>query len=143
MSRNIFIERIYPHPPESVWEALTSREALSEWLMDNDFQPYVGCRFQFRTQPSWGFDGVVHCEVIAVDRPRKLVYTWQGGPLRRPTTVTWLLEPHPDGTRLQLRHDGFEGAAGIVISWLLGSGWGGLLDKRLPEVIRHMTQHTG
>ena len=87
MKRNVIMERVYPFPPEQVWEALADSRALSEWLMENDFQPYVGHRFQFRTNPQWGFDGSVHCEVITVDRPRRLAYTWQGGPMKK--KVLW------------------------------------------------------
>jgi len=135
MRRNIVIERVYPYPPEQVWEALADGQVLSEWLMETDFQPYVGHHFQFRTKPSWGFDGIVHCEVIAVDKPRRLAYTWQGGPMKKPTTVTWTLQPIPEGTRLRLEHTGFEGLAGISVSFLLGSGWGRLLREVLPRYI--------
>lgn len=31
----------------------------------NDFEPRIGHRFQFRTEPAPGFDGVVNCEVLA------------------------------------------------------------------------------
>jgi len=135
MKRNIVMERIYPYPPEQVWAALADSQALSEWLMENDFQPYVGHHFQFRTSPSWGFDGIVHCEVIAVEKPHRLAYTWQGGPMKKPTTVTWTLQPTPEGTRLKLEHTGFEGAAGMALSFLLGSGWGRLLREVLPKYI--------
>lgn len=137
MKRILRFERVYPHPIEAVWDALTDPAALAEWLMENNFAPYVGHRFQFRTKASWGFDGVVNCEVLAVEKPRRLVYTWQGGPMRRPTTITWLLEPTADGagTRLHLHHDGFEGAVGVALSVLLGSGWGGILRERLPVFI--------
>lgn len=135
MKRNVVMERVYPFPPEQVWEALADSRALSEWLMENDFQPYVGHHFQFRTNPQWGFDGIVHCEVITVDRPRRLAYTWQGGPMKKPTTVTWTLRPVSEGTQLRLEHTGFEGLAGISLSFLLGSGWGRLLREVLPKVI--------
>jgi uncharacterized protein YndB with AHSA1/START domain len=135
MRRNLVLERIYPYPPEQVWDALADGKALSEWLMETDFQPYVGHRFQFRTKPSWGFDGIVYCEVISVERPRTLAYTWQGGPMKKPTIVTWTLQPIPEGTRLRLEHTGFEGLAGISVSFLLGSGWGRLLREALPHNI--------
>lgn len=101
MTRNLAFERIYPHPPERIWLAIADRRALAAWLMENDFEPRVGHRFQFRTRPRPGFDGVIDCEVIEVDEPRRLAYTWQGGWMRRPTTVTWTLEPVPEGTRLR------------------------------------------
>ncbi len=135
MRRNLVLERVYPYSPEQVWEALADGQALSEWLMETDFQPYVGHRFEFRTKPSWGFDGIVRCEVIAVDKPRRLAYTWQGGLMKKPTTVTWTLQPVEAGTRLKLEHTGFEGLVGVSLSVLLGSGWGRLLGEVLPRYI--------
>jgi len=141
MRRDLAFERTYPHPPERVWLAITDRRALAAWLMENDFEPRVGHRFQFRTHPRPGFDGVIDCEVIEVDEPRRLAYTWRGGRMRRPTTVTWTLEPVSEGTRLRLTHTGFAGAAGIAISFLLGSGWPGLLTRKLARVLTELEGH--
>lgn len=135
MRRNLTYERVYPYTPEQVWAALTDPAALAEWLMENDFQPRVGHRFTFRTRTAPGFDGIVYCEVTAVDKPRRLAYTWQGGPMKQPTNVIWTLEPVAEGTRLRLEHSGFEGLAGIAISFLLGSGWGSMLRTTLPDYL--------
>jgi len=54
MARDLHFEMIYPHPPERVWAAITSSEAMSQWLMPNDFQLVAGHRFQFRTKPAPG-----------------------------------------------------------------------------------------
>ena len=134
-------EVVYPHPPERVWRALTDPGALAEWLMENDFQPRVGHRFQFRTQPQPGFNGIVDCEVMEVDEPRRLAYTWQGGPMRRPTLVTFTLDPVPEGTRLRLEHSGFEGASGLMVRTILSSGWKGkLLRRALPESLARLAE---
>ena len=50
MKRDLKFDRFYPHPPDRVWKALTDPQALARWYMDNDFQPVVGHRFQFRTE---------------------------------------------------------------------------------------------
>jgi uncharacterized protein YndB with AHSA1/START domain len=42
MKRDLHFEMTYPHPREHVWKAVTSPEAMSKWLMKNDFQPRVG-----------------------------------------------------------------------------------------------------
>jgi Zn-dependent protease with chaperone function len=60
MKADITVDKTYDHPIERVWAALTSAEALSAWLMPNDFQPTVGHEFTFRTDPAPGFDGTVH-----------------------------------------------------------------------------------
>src|SRR3954462_6913101 len=95
----IRIDTVYPHSPHRVWTALTDSRAMAEWLMRNDFEPRLGHRFQFRTKPAPGFDGVVHCEVTELDPPRRLAYTWKGGSID--TIVTWTLEPVADGTRVK------------------------------------------
>jgi uncharacterized protein YndB with AHSA1/START domain len=128
----IVFEVTYHHAPERVWNALTDSAALAAWLMPNDFAPHVGHHFTFRTQPQLGFDGIVRCEVLEVDAPRRLVYSWQGGPLRQPTTVIWTLRAVPEGTHLRLEHAGFTGMSGAVVRRLLGRGWRGLLRQSLP-----------
>src|SRR5215213_8576330 len=99
--------------------------------MENDFAPRVGHAFTFRTPPQPGFDGIVRCTVLELDPPRRLVYSWQGGPMKQPTTVTWTLKSVPEGTRLRLEHTGFVGATGFAISALLGRGWRGIVERRL------------
>jgi uncharacterized protein YndB with AHSA1/START domain len=128
----------YPHTPDRVWRALTEPKALTAWLMPNDFAPVVGHHFTFRAPPQPWFDGVVRCEVLAVEPPRQLSYTWQGGPMRAPTTVTWTLEPVSEGTRVRLVHAGFTGLGGRIVRLILGSGWRSLLARALPRAIGEM-----
>ncbi len=139
MKRDVKLEAVYPYPPERVWRALTDPQALAEWLMINDFQPKVGHKFQFRARPTWGWRGIVDCEVLEVDPPRRQSYRWQGDPKYRPTVVTWILEPTPGGTRLRLEHTGFLGLGGYLLSLILGSGWKEMLRASLPEVLTRFT----
>jgi uncharacterized protein YndB with AHSA1/START domain len=138
---DVRLERVYAHPPERVWRALTDPQALAEWLMPNDFQPRVGHKFQFRAAPRGGWRGIVDCEVLEVDPPRRLSYLWQGDPKDRPTVVTWILEPTPEGTRLRLEHTGFRGLGGLFHKLLLGSGWKRMLRTSLPTVLDWFAQH--
>jgi uncharacterized protein YndB with AHSA1/START domain len=126
----------YPHPPEKVWRALTEREALAAWLMPNDFEPRVGHQFTLRTDPAPGFDGIVHCEVLTVDEPRRVSYTWRGGPLD--TTVTFDLEPTANGTRLRFTQAGFKGFQAQLVRLILKSGFRGMYKKKLPAVLDRM-----
>ncbi|MEO7910659.1 MAG: SRPBCC domain-containing protein [Roseiflexaceae bacterium] len=135
MKRNLTFEVVYPHAPERVWHALTDPRALAEWLMPNDFKPYVGHHFEFHTAPAPGFDGVVRCEVIEADPPRRLAYTWQGGPQSKPTIVTWTLEPVGTTTRVRLEHTGFEGLGGLAVSFLLGRGWRSKVLRQLATLL--------
>ena len=126
----------FPHAPERVWAALTSREALAQWLMPNDFAPGVGSQFTFQAppMPAFNFDGVCHCEVTAYEPPRLLTYTWNGGELR--SLVTYQLEPEGDGTRLRFEHSGFDLSDPIQLGAYQGmQGWRGALDVSLRQVI--------
>jgi uncharacterized protein YndB with AHSA1/START domain len=107
-ARTIHVDEFLAHPPARVWKALTDPVLLAKWLMPNDFRAVVGHRFTFLTdpRPNVGFDGVVHCEVLAVEPERLLRISWRGGTLD--TTVTWTLAPEGRGTRLFLDHDGFD-----------------------------------
>ena len=53
-------------------------------------------------------------EFIEIESPKKIVqtrkYDWDHPNLgRRVTTVTYRLEPIPNGTRITVRHEGFQG----------------------------------
>jgi uncharacterized protein YndB with AHSA1/START domain len=123
--RAVRVDQFLAHPPAKVWRALTDPDLLARWLMPNDFRPAVGHAFTFRTdpRPGAGFDGVVHCEVLALDPERQLCISWRGGPLD--TTVTWTLVPEGRGTRLFLVHDGFDpdDPAQQLTAKILGQGW--------------------
>jgi uncharacterized protein YndB with AHSA1/START domain len=111
-SRSIVVERTMPHPPEKVWRALTSAPLVGEWLMETDFQPVVGHRFNFRATPipnMW--NGVTDCEVLEVEPPARLVYSWNAsgeeadGGLK--TIVIWTLTPTDGGTHVRMEQSGF------------------------------------
>lgn len=133
MKRDLKFQATYPHPPERVWRALTDSRAIAEWLMPNNFEPRLGHKFQFRTKPMGGWDGIVHCEVLECDPPRRLVYTWKSNMLD--TVVAWTLEPTAEGTRLVLEHSGFSGMKALMISFVVGSGWKGMLEKAIRAAV--------
>lgn len=123
---------VYPYPIELVWKAISSREALSEWLMETDFKAVVGAEFTFTTDPAPGFDGVVQGKVLAVDPPHKLKYSWRGGP-NIETEVSFQLEAVERGTRLTFEHSGFRGPRAVIPRFVLGFGWSNLFRKALPS----------
>ncbi|GIN63210.1 activator of HSP90 ATPase [Robertmurraya siralis] len=86
-----------------VWNALTTSEILAQWVMDNNFKPIVGYKCQFRNDE---IDLIVDSEVLIVDKPYKLSYTWIGGSIN--TIVTWTLKQEGDTTYLHLEQTGFE-----------------------------------
>lgn len=108
MLRDLKLNVFYPYSPERVWCAIANRRALAVWLMENDFEPRVGHKFRFQPDPQQGFEGIIYCEVIEIDEPRSLSYTWRGNFTCKPTIVTWKLVPVEGGTQVQLEHTGFE-----------------------------------
>ena len=90
---SVEVDQFLAQPPERVWQALTDPALLARWLMPNDFKPVTGHAFTFRTEPvpQHGFDGVVHCEVLTLEPPRLLRFSWASGILD--TVVSWSLVP--------------------------------------------------
>ncbi|MDB5448235.1 MAG: Activator of Hsp90 ATPase 1 family protein [Phenylobacterium sp.] len=109
-TRSLVVERLMPHPPEKVWRALTEQPLVAEWLMQNDFAPAVGHRFTFRATPVPGWSGVTNCQVLEVEPPKRLVYSWGDGTESDSglkTVVTWTLTPEAGGTRVRMEQSGF------------------------------------
>lgn len=104
MNEAVTLEVFYPRSPERVWQALTDRRALADWMMDNDFEPRLGHKFHFRQAALSGFDRCIDCEVIELEPPNRLAYRWQDPQTEYSTIVTWTLTAVAGGTTLQLRH---------------------------------------
>ena len=105
--RSVVVEREISCPPEKLWRALTQPHLIEEWLMKNDFTPLVGHRFKLRGD--WG--GVLDCEVLAVEPPRTLSYTWdhkhENAAFNLTSVVTFTLTPTSTGTHLRMEQSGF------------------------------------
>ncbi|MEJ0045420.1 MAG: SRPBCC domain-containing protein [Rhodospirillales bacterium] len=97
---SVVIERELPYPPEKLWRALTQPHLIEEWLMKNDFAPVLDHRFNLRAD--WG---AVDCQVLAIEPPKTLSYTWNAYGLA--SIVTWTLTPTATGTHLRLEQSGF------------------------------------
>ena len=102
---SVVVEREIPFPPEKIWRALTQPHLIEEWLMKNDFKPVVGHSFTLRMDPQPNWNGVIDCEVLAVEPNKALSYTW--GSLGLKSVVTLTLTPTTTGTRLRMEQSGF------------------------------------
>lgn len=106
-TKSVVIEREIAHPPEKIWRALTQPHLIAEWLMQNDFQPAVGHRFNLRGD--WG--GVLDCEVLAIEPNKTLSYTWnhkhEDAAYDLQSVVTFTLTPTGSGTHLRVEQSGF------------------------------------
>lgn len=140
MTDDIVHEATYPYPPAEVWRALTSREAMSAWLMQTTFdEAKVGHRFEFRDKPRLGWSGVTECEVLEVVPERRLVFSFAAQEDKgSPTRVEWDLAAVPGGTRLRLRHSGFTGFKGWMMRAGMNNGWGAIVRHAIPFVVARM-----
>jgi uncharacterized protein YndB with AHSA1/START domain len=93
------LERHLPDPPAVVWRALTEREQLRSWFPSDVILDggrwEVGATITFPFPPEV-MDMTLTGEVLEVDEPNLLVFTWGEDTLR------FELSPEEDGTRLVL-----------------------------------------
>jgi uncharacterized protein YndB with AHSA1/START domain len=111
-TRSIVVERLMPHSPAKIWRALTTAPLIAEYLMRNDFEPVVGHRFNFHATPIPGmWNGTTDCEVMVVEPPSRLVYSWNASGEEAAdglkSIVTWTLTPRDGGTLVRMEHSGF------------------------------------
>ena len=132
-------------PPERVFQALTTDE-LTQWWGSPEMYRTTKHSIELRPGGAWKSEGVgadgstfhVGGEVLEVDPPHKLVYTWK--PSWEPgeaTKVSYKLEATPTGTRVTVRHTGFANPLACVHhadGWERVFGW---LGKHLePEAAK-------
>lgn len=130
-------------PPERVFKAIVDREQACEWGKNDSFDtviweldPRVGGRWRsvVREKVPSGrykvseFDH--HGEVLEIDPPRLLVYTWLTNfhePPTARTVVRWELTSIPTGTKLTVTHSGLANLDQPRKDY--SQGWPGLVDQ--------------
>jgi uncharacterized protein YndB with AHSA1/START domain len=131
MKRDVIeLEHFYAHPPARVWRALTDPVLHAEWWAKGDVKAVVGHRFEL----DMGRHGLQPCEVLEVEPERLLRYRFAATTLA--TLITWRLEPEGGGTRLHLRHEGFDLSSPLSRQAFEGMkpGWPKVL-QRLDRVL--------
>jgi uncharacterized protein YndB with AHSA1/START domain len=124
-------------PPDRVFQALINREQALQWGGSDAFQITVW-EMDARPGGCWQFTSIEkgsakefkhHGEVIEVDPPRVLAYTWfanwHADPSHR-TVVRWELTPTRKGTYVKLTHSGLSRLPDACTAY--SQGWPGLLD---------------
>ena len=124
--------------PERVLQALASPEVVDGWVNPGvfDTREWTG---DVRPGGRWRASGhargapyVLEGEFLEVDPPRKLVQTWhRAGAPGAPSTLTYLVEPIPGGTRLTVRHAGLDAPDQRDN---VGAGWRSSFD-RLADIL--------
>jgi Uncharacterized conserved protein len=124
---------------EKLWSALTDSNQLAKWVanihtgegMENNFKPVVGHKFQFRTTPTEFWNGIIEGEVLVVEEPHRLSYTWASGEKH---TVTWTLQDLGNGmVNLHLEQTGISNEPALRGAKYGWSKWCGDLAKILEQ----------
>ncbi|HTI72815.1 MAG TPA: SRPBCC domain-containing protein [Candidatus Limnocylindria bacterium] len=166
ISQDIHMELMLPCAVADAWRAIADQKALSGWFMDNDFQPRLHHKFLFRKPPQRGWDGLTHCEVIELEPPFRLAFTYRGkatgekvlacAGVESETTLSsgkglfaeldtilrFELSPARSSagvefTRLTLTHSGFKGWKMVLVSLVMAAGWRKILRHRLIAFIEN------
>jgi uncharacterized protein YndB with AHSA1/START domain len=124
--------------PRRVFQALSSREVIDWWVNPGVFNTSEWSG-DVRVGGRWHASGIargapytLEGEFLEVDPPRKLVQTWHlAGEPGAPSTVTYLLEIIPGGTRLTVHHSGI---AAPEQRNNVGAGWRSSFDQ-LAEIL--------
>lgn len=121
---------------DEVWQAITDKEMVSQWLMETNIEPVVGFKGYFKMKPTPLFNGQIETTVLEVKPKNTFVFTWSSSWMKVPTTVRFTLQEKGKGTLLTLEHWGFEGLGGFFLKKMLGGGWKKLITIRIPLVIK-------
>jgi uncharacterized protein YndB with AHSA1/START domain len=112
------IERSYDASPEEVFDAWTNPEVLRRWwvVQPEETTPIaevdlrVGGRYRLAMETPEGVRHTVQGEYLEVDRPRRLVYSWQweldAGGLGPASTVAVEFRERDKRTEVVLEHTG-------------------------------------
>ena len=115
--------------PEKLWDAITNPDLTERYFhrtrIDSDWTKGSAVAYR-RADGSTAVEG----EVLEVDRPRRLSYTWrtlydEAASRERPSRVTWEIEVLGDVCKLTLVHDDFD--AGSKTYANVSQGWNAIV----------------
>jgi len=128
-------------PPERVFQALIDRDQALLWGSNQAFEmtqfeidPRPGGKWRFLTRalqgPGAGQTLEHHGEIIEIDPPRLLAYSWYASWHEDPairSDVRWELTPTKSGTYLKVIHSGLLPIPGACQGY--SQGWPGLVQR--------------
>jgi uncharacterized protein YndB with AHSA1/START domain len=145
----ILIVETYSCPAELVWRAVTDPILIPRWTSTGQggtpegFEPVVGNRFRFVGRPVPGWDGIVRCEVLEVlevEAPHLLRYTWQGSEGETPSVVSYQLREAAEGTEFTYLHTGLKGLMNrLTAKLVLQRVRRKMLSGGLPRVLAELS----
>jgi uncharacterized protein YndB with AHSA1/START domain len=94
--------------PEIAWRTLTEPDRVALWLTAASVPRRVGDGYHL----DFGEGSVVRGEIVALEAGHAFAHrwSWDGGNAGEVTLVTWTVSPRAGGSRIALRHDGWDEA---------------------------------
>jgi uncharacterized protein YndB with AHSA1/START domain len=132
----IKIDTFIEATPNEVWEAITDKALISQWLMETNIEPIVGFKGYFKMRSTPLFNGQIESTVLEVKPNTTFIFTWTSSWMKVPTTIKFSLQEKGNGTLLTLEHWGFEGLRGFLLKKMLGGGWKKFITIRIPKLIK-------
>jgi uncharacterized protein YndB with AHSA1/START domain len=128
-------------PPERVFQALIDRDQALQWGSNEAFEmtqwemdARAGGKWRFVSRalqgPGVGQDLEHHGEIVEIDPPRLLEYSWFASWHKNPevrTLVRWELSKTKSGTHLKVIHSGLLPIPGACQGY--SQGWPGLVQS--------------
>ena len=138
-TKPLIIKRTFNAPIHRVWTAITDSKQMKEWYFDfNEFKAEKGFKFQF-TGGDEHVQYLHECEVLHVDPPHKLSYSWVYPAYQGYSVLTWeLFSEGDDRTRLKLTHEGLESFPQDNPNFRVESftaGWTYFVNEALPAYV--------
>ena len=119
------LERLLPHAPEKVWEAVTEPDQMRQWFpasVETDLVIGAPMRFRFEGDDVAAPDPMQDGEILELDPPRVYAFRWNEDVLR------FELLPQDEGCLLVLTHALAGGALGRLAAGRNAAGWDTCLD---------------
>ena len=94
--------------PDTAWRTLTEPARVALWLTDASAPRRVGDSYRL----DFGEGSIVRGEIVILEPGRVFAHrwAWDGAEPREVTLVTWVVEPRAGGSRISLRHAGWDEA---------------------------------
>jgi len=122
-------------PRERIFEALTDAKQAAQWWGQNDRYHLSEFNLDARVGGKWSSSGSslnmgafkIEGEILELDPPCRLAYTWLSNWMASNTKVLWELDNQNGGTLVKVTHTGFAGdenqAKNHSIGWNSVLGW--------------------
>ena len=94
--------------PDTAWRTLTEPARVALWLTEASAPRRVGDTYRL----DFGEGSIVRGEIVVLDPGQAFAHrwAWDGGEAGEVTLVTWAVSPRAGGSRISLRHDGWDEA---------------------------------